>query len=142
MPNTPNFGLPYPAGTVPPNGPLAFSELATATDTALQTLTEDYTAGFDGLPSVQGARINVTVNNGTNSGSAVITFPQAFSVAPAVTLTINEANGPASSGRRLTPIAQLITATGFTATLQTMDGSNVGTTFAMSCSWVAVGTAP
>ena len=142
MPNTPNFGLPYPAGTVPPNGPLAFSELAGAVDTALQDITDDYTATFDALPKVQGARINVTVNNGTNSGSAVITFPEPFAAAPAVTLTINEANGPASSGRRLTPIAHTITATGFTATLQTMDGSNVGTTFAMSCSWVAVGTAP
>ena len=142
MPTTPNRGYPTPAGTVPPNGPLAFSELAGAVDTALQDLTDETTLSFDALPVVQAGRPTVTVTSGTSSGSRAVTFPVAFETVPAVTLTINETNGPASSARRLNAVAHSITATGFTATLQTVDGSNVGATFATPTSWVAVELAP
>jgi len=41
MPETINRGYPTPAGTVPPHGPLAFTELADAIDADVQSVADD-----------------------------------------------------------------------------------------------------
>ena len=41
MPTTANRGYPTPAGTVAPNGPLAFTELADAIDADVQSVADD-----------------------------------------------------------------------------------------------------
>lgn len=140
MPTTVNRGYPTPAGTVPPNGPLAFTELADALDADVQDIVDDTAASFAALPVVRGGVVSITVTSGTSSGAANVTFPEAFAAPPAVVLTYGATAGPASSSRKLQPRVDGRTATGFTANLETADGTNVGATFTIACSWIAVGS--
>lgn len=94
----------------------------------------------DGVPTrIQSGSCTVSVTSGTAAGSLAVTFPTAFSSAPnSVVLTKASVSGSASTMRLLQPVATGISATGFTANLETTTGANVGATFNVVCYWVAV----
>lgn len=93
-----------------------------------------------GLPEqIQGGVVTVTVTNATAAGAATVTFPTPFSGTPtSVQLTKATVSGSASTQRRLQTVVSGVSATGFTANLETSDGTNVGATFAVSCHWIAI----
>lgn len=141
MADTLNRGYPYPLPNSDPDVPYWAQRLAEDVDV-------DVKAVYDLLNPIaaktipagtQSGVVTVTVNNATAAGAATVTFPTAFSAAPnAVMLTKATVSGAASTQRRLQPVVSGVTATGFTANLETADGTNVGATFAVSCHWVAV----
>ncbi|AYN55954.1 hypothetical protein QEX65_gp13 [Arthrobacter phage Noely] len=118
----------------------------------VQKLAEDVSVDVDGVATdvaglkakripagTQAGMVTVTVNNATAAGSVAVAFPAAFAAAPnGVVLTMGQVSGSASTMRRLQTRVTAVTATGFTANLETSDGSNVGATFAVPCHWVAV----
>lgn len=86
----------------------------------------------------QGGPVVVPISNGADLGSAQVTFPIPFSTPPSVTLTKAMTSGPLSSLRRLQPVAKGVTATGFTAYIETNDGQGVGANFNVDCFYNAV----
>lgn len=82
----------------------------------------------------------VTVLSTNAGGTANVTFPQPFTVAPIVTCTIATSVGSGAS--KLQAHAYNVTNTGFTIQLQTMDNSAVGTTYAPNVFWQAVQMTP
>lgn len=89
---------------------------------------------------VQGRAVTVPIASGANSGSLAVTFPTPFTATPAVSLTKAHVSGSASSLRRLMPVITNVTATGFTATVETVDGTGVGAAFNVACHYTAVQT--
>lgn len=113
--NTPK-GYPYPLGTDRVmDGDDSIHALATAVDKR---------------QAVWGTGTVPLVNTGSAANVAV-TFPaSSFTVPPTAVMVI-------TTSARLVPASQLITATGFTATLGNWSGTNISTTTPMS--WVAFG---
>lgn len=130
-------GYRYPGVNDAPDGPYSFQ-------TGFEDIDADVAAvaaQVDGkiiAAGVQSGTATVTVTTGTAAGALAITFPAAFSAAPAVSLTKASVAGAASTMRRLLPVVSGVTATGFTANLETTDGTNVGATFAVAVHWTAV----
>lgn len=87
--------------------------------------------------TVQAQSITIPISSGATSGSLAVTFPTPFSSAPVVTMTKGTTSGSASSQRRLIPVVTGITATGFSAYIETTDGSGVGAAFNVVCHYVA-----
>lgn len=138
MGDTVNRNYPYPGVSTVPDVPYDVQQLADAVDADVQGIVDDTATSFGALPLVQGGVVSITVTSGTSSGATVVTFPTGFPAPPAVVLTYGATAGPASSSRKLQPRVDGRTATGFTANLETADGTNVGATFTIACSWVAV----
>lgn len=78
-----------------------------------------------------------TASTGSNTLDISVTFPEAFSSAPAVTLSTNRADGSASGGN--TAHAVSVTTTGFTARIRTADGGSFAGNYAFSVYWRATG---
>jgi hypothetical protein len=136
MAATPGRAWPYAGPNDAPDVPYWQQRLAekgdaeaTALDTRLDALETD---------TPQSGNITVSVTTGTAAGAATVSFNPPFSAAPNVVLTKATVAGAASSMRRLQPVVSGITANGFTANLETADGTNVGATFAVAVQWIAL----
>jgi hypothetical protein len=136
MAATPGKAWPYAGPNDVPDVPY-WQQLIAEKGDAVQVALEGRLTPLE-LDRPQAGAVTVTVTNATAAGSAVVTFPQPFSAVPNVVLTKAVVSGSASTQRRLQPVVSGITAAGFTANLETADGTNVGATFAVSCQWIAL----
>ncbi|WIF20480.1 minor tail protein [Arthrobacter phage Berka] len=136
MAQTPGKAWPYAGPNDVPDVPYWQQRLAEKGD-AVQVALEGRLEPLE-LDRPQAGAVTVSVTSGTAAGAVNVTFPQAFSAVPNVVLTKASVSGSASTMRRLQPVVSAITAAGFTANLETADGTNVGATFAVSCQWIAL----
>jgi hypothetical protein len=137
MPNTTNRGYFYPSGTEAPNGPYALQTLADAVDADVEDIDTRLTDLTVAMPTaVQAGSGTIAIGAGVPSATLAVTFPTAFSAAPVVVANLTANVAGRASLLKLYPIS--ITATGFTAKMQTSDNNDVGTSYTLGFNWVAV----
>lgn len=86
---------------------------------------------------VQHGAKSVTINSGTNSGTAVVTLPVAFSVKPHIQCTIVDDNG----GPYIASAIQTgLSASGFTINVQYAPGTGSPSTLTLTVHWTATAT--
>lgn len=137
MPETTNRHYPLPDPTLPADGPYAFQQLGQAIDTDVDTLALQLADLQARTPFKQASGSdNVSVPYNTTNGTATVALPTGFTVPPNVVVTINSAPGGNSS--KIVAKAIAITASQFTLAAYVSDGTTLGTTWTLACSWHAL----
>lgn len=137
MPNTPNRGYPYPGVSEVPDGPFAFQSGFEAVDTDVEEIDGRLTDLTDAMPTaVQAGSGSISIGAGVPSATLAVTFPTAFAAAPVVVANLTANVTGRASLLKLYPIS--ITATGFSAKMQTSDNNDIGTSYNLGFNWVAV----
>lgn len=137
MPNTANYGFFYPGVSEVPDGPYAFQTAMEGVDTALLGVDERLTSLDGRMPTaLQAGSGSISIGAGVPSATLAVTFPTAFAAAPVVVANLTANVAGRASLLKLYPIN--ITATGFTAKMQTSDNNDIGTSYNLGFNWVAV----
>ena len=137
MPNTVNRGYPYPGVSQVPDIPYDMQQLTEAIDADVEdidTRLVDLTAAMPA--AIQAGSGTIAIGAGVPSATLAVTFPAAFAAAPVVVVTCTA--NVAGRASLLKLYANNTTASGFTLKMQTSDNQDIGTSFNIGFTWVAV----
>jgi hypothetical protein len=126
MPTTTRFGISYPAGSAAPNVPLSMQTQAESVEAALNTFPYKIAAGSG----------TITMGAGVAFVLTTISLPAGFTAPPTVTVTMSTTTGGRASLLQLATVNP--TTTTFQIRVYTSDNANVGTSYVIGFSWMAV----